>query len=92
MERRNRIESFSKQSTDELGDQGDEQERKCQDDTKIFGQSDWMSLRVPFNKLGNTEGDDHGSGLKMFSQRRGHDIMGYLDMSLKLKKRLDYRQ
>lgn len=48
-----------------------------------------MSLRVPFNKLGNTEGDDHGSGLKMFSQRRGHDIMGYLDMSLKLKKRLD---
>lgn len=28
MERRNRIESFSKQSTDELGDQRDEQERK----------------------------------------------------------------
>lgn len=91
MERRNRIENFSNQSTDELGDQGDEQKRKCQDDTKIFGQSDWMSLRVPFNKLGNTGGDDHGSGHKMFSQRSRHDIKGQLDMSLKLKRRLDYR-
>lgn len=58
------------------GGSRNEQERKGQDDTKIFGQSDWMSLRVPFNKLGNTGGDDCGSGLKMFSQGSRHDIKG----------------
>lgn len=35
-----------------------------------------MSLRVSFNKLGNIRGDDHGSGLKMFSQRSQHEMKG----------------
>lgn len=35
-----------------------------------------MSLRVSFSKLGNIRGDDHGSRLKMFSQRSWHDIEG----------------
>lgn len=37
MERRNRIESYFKQWTHGLGDAGEDQGRKGQDDFKIFG-------------------------------------------------------
>lgn len=44
METGKRFEKYFKQRTHGLGDQGGEQERKGQDDSKIFGFSDWISL------------------------------------------------